>query len=329
MVSFEYDRVSRAVTHACRTVSILILAGASLLACGGDRGGTSGQPPAGEAVSNPIGAAYEALVAANHEALPQIIAALDESVARDPNDAASAFYAGVMRLWRLTRARPDRNRDLAQMALDARDAVALLETATALRPESEHAAAFLGIAQVGIGAFVGDEVRIEQGRQILDGAVPLNPAYVHGVRALVFGALPRAHPLFQQAIDGVRRSLEACGSVGGGEQGLTFAYAAGPLPSAQRVCNDSGIVAHVWEGLFLTFGDILVKQGEADKARAAYENAKASPAYDTWLLREPLEERIAQAGARADLYLDDDATNDPLTWMEEDRICVGCHASAY
>jgi hypothetical protein len=46
------------------------------------------------------------------------------------------------------------------------------------------------------------------------------------------------------------------------------------------------------------------------------------------MLRELLEQRIADADARAALYLDDDPANDPQTWMESDLICVGCHASA-
>lgn len=320
----------RATTSAAAIRSVrraaAVLTCASLLACSG--GGDAPQPPpGGQPASNPIADAYAALVGADESALPGVIAALDGAVGQRPDDGASTFYAGVMRLWRLTAARQDPARDLVQMALDAQATLALLERARTLRPESEHAAAFLGVAQVTIGHFVGDAERIDDGQRVLDEAVRLHPAYVNGVRAIALGALPRESPFFAEAIEALFATIAACGLEAGGVLGLTFAYPAGPLPSARRVCNDEGIVAHVWEGIFLTFGDILVKQGDAAKARALYENARSSPGFDTWLLRDLLEERIEQAPARAERYLDDDPANDPLTWMEEDRICVGCHAS--
>lgn len=313
-------------THSSVRRAALALACATLIACSG--ASEDPPPPAGLPATNPIAAAYAALVAADDAALPGIIAALDDAVARDASDGASAFYAGVMRLWRLTSARQDPGRDPVQMAFDAQATIALLERARALRPDSEHAAAFFGVAQVTVGDFVGDEARVEDGRRVLEDAVALHPAYVHGVRAISLGSLPRAHPAFAEASAAVRATIAACGLEASGENGLTFAYPAGPLPSARRVCNDEGVVAHVWEGIFLTFGDILVKQGDAAGGRALYANARSSPAFDTWLLRDLLDERVEQAAARAELYLDDDPSNDPPTWMEGDRICVGCHASS-
>jgi hypothetical protein len=270
-------------------------------------------------------AAYAALESDDYAALPGVIAALDERIAADPEDGAVTFYAGVMRLWRLTRLRTDPRRDVRQMARDAVDTLTLLDRAHALRPQSEHAAAFLGVARLAISGLAADEVGIEQGRQILRDAVALHPAYVNGVRAIALGALPRTHPGFAEAVDAVGETLAACGLSGSGDLGLTFDYPAGPQTSAHRVCNDEGVVAHVSEGIFLTFGDVLVKHGDAARGRALYENARAAPGYASWILRELVEERIVQADARAALYGDDDPANDPLTWMEEDRICVGCH----
>lgn len=318
----------RAVGEPILRRASVLLACVLLLACGSSGGGGGGgpQPPA-DPSHNPIGDAYAALVAADHDALPGVIAALDDAIALDPTDGASAFYAGTMRLWRLTRLRADPAGNAVEMAFDAQATLALLESAHALRPASEHAAAFLGVAQVTVGAVVGDQARVERGRAVLEAAVPLHPAYVSGVRAIALGALPRDHPAFPEAIVGMNATLAACGLEGTGEHGLTFAYPGGAQPSARRVCNDEGIVAHVWEGIFLTFGDIVVKHGDAARARELYANARSAPDFDTWTLRDLLDQRIAQAGERAALYLDEDPSNDPRTWMEEERICTGCHAS--
>jgi hypothetical protein len=316
----------RALAAAFRA-SALTLALASLAACGGG-GGTTPEPvPVDDPNSNPIIDTYEALVAADHAALPRLVPSMDALFERSPEDGVVAFYTGIVHLWNLTRARQDPDRDLLSMALESDTAIASFERAVALRPKSEHAAAFLGAALLAAGDYIGNEVQIEEGRRVLDGAVPLNPAYVNGVRGIGLGALPRSHPLFAEAEGALFAVVEACGYESSGEDGVRFTYPEGGLPSARRVCNDSGLVAHVWEGLFLTFGDVVVKQGDAARARVVYENARSSPAYDRWLLRDLLEERIAGADARAALYLDEDPANDPLTWMEEDQVCVGCHAS--
>lgn len=159
------------------------------------------------------------------------------------------------------------------------------------------------------------------------GRVPLHPAYVNGVRAIALGALPRSNPAFADAMPAMQATIAACGLVPSGAHGLTFAYPDGLQPSERRVCNDRGIVAHVWEGIFLTFGDILAKHGDAARARELYANARSAPDFASWTLRDLLAERIAQADARAALYLDEDPGNDPTTWMEENRVCTGCHAS--
>jgi hypothetical protein len=183
---------------------------------------------------------------------------------------------------------------------------------------------FLGIGQIVLGNITGDEARIEQGRTVLSDAVHLFPPYINGIRALAFGQLPRTHAFFPEATEALQATLTACGEPNV-DQRTTFDY---PGPGANGSCSNEGIVAHVYEGFYLTYGDIYVKRGEPDAAKAFYENAKGSPTYDTWLLKSDLEARIAGAADRAALYVDADTANDPLTWMQEPKLCVGCHARA-
>ena len=301
--------------------------GAALLvfAVGGCGGSGNAPPTVAPPGSNVIVNAYAALESDDYAALPGVIEALDARLEAEPDDGTIAFYAGAMHLWRLTRLRTDLQGNARQAAEDVSDTLRLLDRAHTLRPRSEHAAAFLGIARLAISGLARDETGIEQGRQVLRDAMPLHPAYVSGVRAIALGALPRTHPGFAEAIEAIGENFAACGLSGSGDLGLSVTYPEGRQTSARRVCNDEGVVAHVWEGIFLTFGDVLVKGGDAARGRALYLNARAAPGYASWTLRDLLEERIAQADERAALYLDDNPDNDPPTWMEEDRICVGCH----
>jgi hypothetical protein len=332
--------VRRVRAHAVRRALLPIVVASTLAACsGGSDDATTpsqaseptpqAQPTPTEVTQpsgNPVADAYLALTRADHEALPGVIAALDEALASRPDDGVLAFYAGTMRLWRMTRARGAAEVDLTQLAYDARDTFALLERARELRPESEHAAAFLGVAYLSVGTFLRDEGLIATGARVLEDAVPLHPVYVNGVRGITLGALPRTHPLLADAAAALDQTFTLCALEG--DDANLFVYPPGRLPSERRMCNDEGIVAHVWEGILLVAGDIAVKQGDPERARALYASARTSPTYDSWMMRDFLEQRIVDADDRAARYLDDDPANDPQTWMEGDLICVGCHASA-
>jgi hypothetical protein len=253
--------------------------------------------------------------------LPAVIAALDEATARAPNDGRTAFYAGVMRLWRLAERERNPNYPVQELARDTERVLSDLERAQRLRPESPHAAAFFGVAQVTLGRLVGDEQRIDQGKQILDTAVPLYPAYVEGVRAIAFGSLARDHRYFPEAATAFMSAVRQCNNVTESPDGLSFTY----RTDAPGTCHNEGVVAHVWEGILFTAGDIAVKSGDAAGARVFYAAAKQSPTYDQWSVKSVLEEHAAKADEHSRLYLDADSSNDPQTWMTQSRLCVGCH----
>jgi hypothetical protein len=275
----------------------------------------------------PVTDAYAALERGDVSALPDLIDTLDQSVASDPDDGLSLFYTGAMRLWRVVEAQKDPEPNVAQVVDDSMRAIDDLRVARDLRPNDSHPAGFFGIGQVAVGSTIRNEERVDEGEQALTHAVALDSAYIHGIRALAYGALGTDHRYFHEALDGLQGTVEACQYESGGEHALAYAYPTEDLPHDQRVCNNSGAVAHVWEGFFLTYGDVMTKLGDGAAARILYENAKASPTYDRWTLTDLLRRRIDDADARAALYSDDDPANDPRTWMEEGLMCTGCHAS--
>src|SRR5262245_27814139 len=56
-----------------------------------------------------------------------------------------------------------------------------------------------------------------------------------------------------------------------------------------RVCWNSWIAPHNFEGFFLNMGDMLVKSGDWRTAQKIYANAKLSRDYDRWKYRNVLE----------------------------------------
>ncbi len=283
--------------------------------------------PADTTPSTPTANAYSALVRGDYAALPAIIAALDDAVASNPNDESSVFYAGVMRLWRTTQRNDDPSYTDAEFGADTTKAFADLEEAKKLNPNDPHAAGFYGIATVDAGKLISNQQTIDLGAQDLEDAVPLYPAYIHGIQALAFGALAKDNASFPKGVEALAATVSACGYVPPDSGIVAVPYSTDMPADRVGTCSDAGVVAHVWEGFWLTYGDIMTKDGNASAARIAYGNAKSAPNYDKWTLSDVLEQRLADLDSRTALYADADTTNDPTTWMEEGHLCVGCHAN--
>ncbi len=315
-------RSSTMAPQRIRRIALLLALGVT--GCGDS---SRHEPTAETASSNPTANAYAALLRGDYGSLPGVIAALDEAVASDPKDEQSVFYAGVMRLWRITQRNDDPSYAASDFAQDLKTASDDLDTARKLDPTDPHAAGFYGILEVNAGNTAHAQTAIDAGRQVLEGAVPLYPAYIHGIQALAFGALAKDHPDFPRAAAALAATVNACapGSADAGTQ--VFAYPASTPLERRGACSDDGVVAHVWEGFWLTYGDIVAKQGDANGARIAYGNAKNAPRYDRWVLGDVLDQRLNDLDKRTTLYTDGDPTNDPTTWMEEGHLCVGCHAN--
>jgi hypothetical protein len=271
---------------------------------------------------NLITTAYAALESAEYDKVSDLVADLDAAFEQTPTQGRLAFYAGTMRLWLATGG----PREPGDVFNDVLGAIDKLEQARVLRPEDPHVNAFLGIAQVAFGNVLRDEQRIDTGRTVLVEGIPFYPPYVNGVRTQAMGMLPRDHQYFPQAIEAMYDTFAACGvqTSAGSDLRITYPSAADKPPGT---CWNSGKVDHVWEGIFLIYGDVLVKSGDPGLGRQLYETAKQSPTFDAWPFGHELEARIAGIDERAALYLDGDGSNDPPTWMEQRNLCVGCHAS--
>lgn len=106
------------------------------------------------------------------------------------------------------------------------------------------------------------------------------------------------------------------------------AYVQQPTSDDQlRFCFGSDRVPHGYEGAWLIFGDLLVKQGEIAAAQQAYVNATLGPNFSQWRYKSVVTQRLASdLNARnatyASRYMDQWA---PIGIPEFG--CTQCHAS--
>jgi len=94
----------------------------------------------------------------------------------------------------------------------------------------------------------------------------------------------------------------------------------------RRVCWNSWIAPHNFEGFFLNFGDMLVKAGQPDLAVPMYRNAQHAREYAAWPYKAVLEARIRDAAKNVAAFRRTEPGTDAATLMVRSTFaCMGCH----
>jgi hypothetical protein len=276
-------------------------------------------PPSGD--GGPVAKAYAALTAGEIERAAELTAALDARVQEAPTEGMATFYSGLMRFWRFAEAEPDPGVTLSD---EMTTIVERISGSRGYLPNDARVPGFLGLTRTLLAMFKSDQAGFEQADRDLRDSIQMLPAYGYFLRATAKGYPPASSVEFQTAISDLGKLTEACGYKQ--DASGSFEYLAGPQDYQHHVCNNEGMVPHVFEGVFLTYGDYALKAGFApDKVRAIYSSAKNSPTYATWPYASELEKRLDQVDARAALYADQDPLNDPPLWTATGQVCVGCH----
>jgi len=185
------------------------------------------------------------------------------------------------------------------------ETIAHFGRAQELMPDDFRVPGFFGLAQLSIGTLTGDEASTQRGLRTLDRAIALYPAYGYFLRATATSGRAKDDRLFATTLGDMERMAEACLLQKGSDQ-VAYLYpdASDAVPHP-RVCSNAGIVPHVWEGTFISFGDMALRSGAAAaRVRALYRTAQVSPVYATWPFAPMLEQRIQDVETNAALYAD-------------------------
>ncbi len=135
---------------------------------------------------------------------------------------------------------------------------------------------------------------------------------------------------FQEALAWQWRTLDVCvgATIDRTAAGFAQYMALETRQGARRVCWNSVIAPHNFEGFFLNMGDMLVKSGDWRTARAIYANAKLSATYQQSPYRAVLEDRIRDAPDNTAAF---NTTPDAATPIGKQILsgsaisCVACH----
>jgi len=263
-----------------------------------------------------------------YDRIPEALTALKAAYMADPGDAVTAAHIGWLHIWRLS----ERTRLPHAGGPDITDDAALarkyFEEAVRLTPGEARYLGFYAAALMDEGSIHNDHRLIRKGYFTLKDAIAAWPEFNAFTAGYIAGLQPHDSSRFQDGLALLWENMDAC--VGERADRAHPDYARymrletreGP----KRVCWNSWIAPHNFEGFFLHFGDMLVKAGDPTRAVTMYQNARLSADFATWPYRDALERRIADAAANVEAFRSADPPASGATMMVRSRYaCMGCH----
>jgi hypothetical protein len=267
--------------------------------------------------------------AGDYAAIPRVQEALQAAYLRDPGDVKTASHIGWIHIWKLSeRAR------LADVPASITDEASLSRKYFAesmrLDPADARLAGFYASATLAEASIHHDDKQTRAGYYDMRAAIRAYPAFNLFTAGYVMSTAPRDSARFAEALGWQWENLDVC--IGAKidranpdySPYLRLSTTAGP----KRVCWNSTIAPHNFEGFFLNMGDMLVKSGDWRTAQVVYRNARLSPSFAAWPYAAILERRIVAAESNVAAFNAPAAAaadGDRRLMIDTRFSCMGCH----
>lgn len=272
---------------------------------------------------------WQTLHAGQYEEIPAALQALTAAYLANPNDATTAAHIGWMHIWRLAEsARLDPVP--ATITDDAVLARRYFEEAVKLNPHEPRYLGFLASATLAEGSIHKDEKITRRGYYLMLDAIGAWPEFNLFTGGYVASRQPADSKQFKEALEWQWRNLDVCVNAKVDRTNPDFAryMALETTEGPKRVCWNSWIAPHNFEGFFLNMGDMLVKAGDWQTAKIVYANAKLPATYGQWKFRHVLEDRIASAQANVAVFNQSAPGADKSRqrmMIDSPFACMACH----
>lgn len=272
---------------------------------------------------------WETLHSGNYDGTAKATESVTAAYLQNPNDAVTAAHVGWLHIWQLA----ERER-LAKPSPTITDHAVMarryFQEAVALDPSDARYLGFLGSAQLAEGSIHQDERLRRQGYYTLRSAIDAWPEFNLFTAGYVMSGQLASSPQFKEALEWQWKNLDECTGTKVDRHNPDYsAYMAlATTQGTKRVCWNSWIAPHNFEGFFLNMGDMLVKSGDWQTAQKIYANAKLSPDYESWKFAPVLEARIQNAQTNILVFSEARAAPSKVgaVMMSQSAFsCVGCH----
>lgn len=270
-----------------------------------------------------------------YDLIPYVLNALTGAYLADPHDSKTAGYIGAVHSWRLSE-RMRMDEIPPTITDDATIARKYFSEKMRMEPRDAHYLGFLGSLTMSEADVHGDQELLEDGYKMLLKASKMHPEFNHVTTALtITGGVVESLPpvdskMFQDALESQWETMELClgADIDRSNPDASPYMDRVTTEGPKKVCWNSAVAPHKFEGFYLNMGDMLVRNGDWQTAQKIYANARLSQTYDYWHLAGVLEARIAEAEVNVELFNMPPGPNGKFVkpmMAQAAYSCTGCH----
>jgi hypothetical protein len=272
---------------------------------------------------------WETLHSGRDDDIETALIATTGAYLQDPNDPVTAAHIAWLHTWRaseISRVETARPTVTDDILLSQR----YFDEAVRLDPSDARYLGFLAGTMMAEGNVHQDERLTRRGYFTLRRAIHAWPEFNLFTGGFVLSRQLAESARFREALEWQWQTLDRCFGekvdrvqVDYGKY-MNLATTNGP----KRVCWNSWIAPHNFEGFFLNMGDMLVKSGDPETARKIYAVSRLSSTYAAWPYREVLERRIQDAANNVHNFNEATPPSDRVNarmMIATPFTCTGCH----
>lgn len=271
----------------------------------------------------------------HYDSIPAILDTLTKAYLDNPNDLQTVYHLGFTHFWAISERH---NFSIVSSTIVDHAVLAqkYLGEAYRMNPKDARILSFLSAAKIIVGEVSQDKNLVREG--YFNGLRSIRKWKDFGQFSLAYtlSQVPHNDPNFRKAIKWMEKTTERCYCQDPNplsKECVKFIAQEIPNPKTlgkNRIVPNSWVAPHNIEGYFMSYGDLLVKNGEWEKAISIYELAKHAPDYINWPYRNVLETRIQHAEENVKKFRNAAKSNeilglDDAVMVQTGMSCRACH----
>ncbi len=241
----------------------------------------------------------------NYDSIPVILDKLTVAYLDNPNDIRTVTHLGFTHMWAISE---HQNKSNPRAIEHATLAQKYFGESYQMNPRDTRVLSFLSSVKLANGAISKDDGLLKDG-------------YLNGQKAIrewgdfsefslgyTLSRLPFTDQKFQEALKLMENIASSYAENFDPKSSVTqqaiseMKLLNNKDKSKERVLKNSWVAPHNIEGVFMVYGDMLVKNGDWKDAIDVYKLARFSAQYDSWEYKDILESRIINAKDNVALF---------------------------
>jgi hypothetical protein len=239
------------------------------------------------------------------DSIPAIIEYLSKAYFTNPNDVVTTAHLGFTHIWAYAEA--DKDITPGQLLTHFELAKKYFGEAYDMNPNDPRIEGFLAGTKLLMGSVSKNEKMTTEGYFQGKESIRKWPQFNKFTIGVSTAGLSTKSKYFQEGLKWQWETLDDCFCEKTDRSKQDYSpYVKATFenkdPKIKRACANTWIAPHNWEGFFMNFGDMLVKNGEWQKGIKMYESAKLAPSFAEWKFKDELESRIKEAELNVPLF---------------------------